>query len=465
MYNVKEAVDLYKSGVSVKELSEKYNYSDTHIRNKLKEQGIKLNGNIVMTKERTFEAVSMYNQGIPVKEIADKMSVSTTSVRDALIREGVYKKKQFFSIPREEWNVVTQKIKDGYTIKELAKEYNTSESAFDNYINKNNINPSKRLLLSEEEKKKIVELHNTGFNTVEIGNKLGRSDSTIGRYLISIGYENEGNSMKKADKQIAFKLYRDGYTNQQIWELKFQGIYNPKTIESHIKKAGLGRKGGNFNPNTVRDYFQQIDTPEKAYVLGYIFADGHVGEKQIRLECIRKDVELLNFVIEQLSPGTKIHEFTKPPRRWKDGHTSSVLETYYCSVGCWEHVRDLKKYNLYHRKQCMDYPLPELDKDLYRDFLRGVFDGDGTTWVQNGTPKVSICFDHNQACEMEEILKEAGVITKPNNNIIDMDKYGSNISHLRITRLKDVKAFFNYIYYDQNLFCLTRKYKKFKNSL
>ena len=113
----------------------------------------------------------------------------------------------------------------------------------------------------------------------------------------------------------------------------------------------------------------------------------------------------------------------------------------------------------------MDYPLPELDKDLYRDFLRGVFDGDGTTWVQNGTPKVSICFDHNQACEMEEILKEAGVITKPNNNIIDMDKYGSNISHLRITRLKDVKAFFNYIYYDQNLFCLTRKYKKFKNSL
>ncbi len=37
----------------------------------------------------------------------------------------------------------------------------------------------------------------------------------------------------------------------------------------------------NFNPNLVLDYFKTIDSKEKAYCLGLLFADGHITKRNM----------------------------------------------------------------------------------------------------------------------------------------------------------------------------------------
>lgn len=41
--------------------------------------------------------------------------------------------------------------------------------------------------LTQEEKEKIIQLYNDGYNTVQTGEILGRSDCTIGSYLKKCG--------------------------------------------------------------------------------------------------------------------------------------------------------------------------------------------------------------------------------------------------------------------------------------
>ena len=45
-------------------------------------------------------------------------------------------------------------------------------------------------------------------------------------------------------------------------------------------------------------YFQNIDTPEKAYILGLLLSDGSVSKSNaISFSQVRTRVELLNFII------------------------------------------------------------------------------------------------------------------------------------------------------------------------
>ena len=47
------------------------------------------------------------------------------------------------------------------------------------------------------------------------------------------------------------------------------------------------------------NYFETIDTPEKAYFLGFLYADGSISNtvknKRVKINLAKKDIELLYF--------------------------------------------------------------------------------------------------------------------------------------------------------------------------
>ena len=55
------------------------------------------------------------------------------------------------------------------------------------------------------------------------------------------------------------------------------------------------------------DYFEKIDTKDKAYFLGFMFADGNNFLKGIRLEIHSKDVEILNLFKKYIKYSGKIY--------------------------------------------------------------------------------------------------------------------------------------------------------------
>lgn len=133
-----------------------------------------------------------------------------------------------------------------------------------------------------------------------------------------------------------------------------------------------------INKSAVGDYFRQIDTTEKAYILGLLAADGCVSDaSRITLGLQQKDEQLLRFVHARLAPKHSIHTSTAGFLSFS--FTSRIM------------ADDLSRWGVVPRKsRVLEWPA-ELG-EMQRPFLLGYFDGDGSAHVQRGLyPRWSVC--------------------------------------------------------------------------
>ncbi len=122
-------------------------------------------------------------------------------------------------------------------------------------------------------------------------------------------------------------------------------------------------------------FFDKIDTPEKAYMLGFIAADGCIinnppNERTLQIRVHSRDEELLRKFCSLLGNDNLniYHEYTSRK------NPASVLR-----LGSVNIVESLAKYNITPRKSLTLQPYREIDKGLIPHYIRGYFDGDG--WV------------------------------------------------------------------------------------
>jgi hypothetical protein len=144
-------------------------------------------------------------------------------------------------------------------------------------------------------------------------------------------------------------------------------------VKDYNKKQIIKRKDVNYIKKRKyfynEDFFERIDNEEKAYFLGFLFADG----------CVINNVEKYRYQVT-----LKLHT--------KDKH---ILEEFIKKINgemdVWTHgQRDICEINLSGKKIVTDlinkgvvpnktftitYPI--IDEYLERHFLRGYFDGDG----------------------------------------------------------------------------------------
>lgn len=346
----------------------------------------------------------------------------------------------------------------GMTLRDIHRQdYNdiSLDSFRKQFTNSHNSLKKKKIApLGDSEKSLILELHDKGYTNIDIAKAIKRNDTTVGRFLRSKGRTSNAFVLSDRNKTRIISLYQAGLSGRQIWERYFSDVCCQKTVEQFVRDEGISRRSGVYNSSITSNYFHEINNANKAYLLGYIYADGHITNKNIRLECVADDRELLEYAIKEFSPTSKIHVYNKKGRLMN-----------YCYVGNVDIVHDLNLIGFNSKKQGCNVEIPTLDSRFYPDFVRGLFDGDGTAWVQNEALHISICLDAKPALQIEKILKSAGVLTKPTNNIIDMSKYGSHIHHLRITRKHDVLAFCKYIYYQKDVYKLQRKFTKILHNL
>jgi hypothetical protein len=133
------------------------------------------------------------------------------------------------------------------------------------------------------------------------------------------------------------------------------------------------------HPNIKIDYFKDIDTKEKAYWLGFIYADGFITRDRNILRFGMGISEKDEIIIDKfckaidLNPNYKqyVHQDNTVRIRIANNRFSKNLENHGVIVGS-EKSKNIK--------------LPELkNTDLDLAFLLGHFDGDGTT----GTSRIT----------------------------------------------------------------------------
>ena len=120
-------------------------------------------------------------------------------------------------------------------------------------------------------------------------------------------------------------------------------------------------------------YFDKIDSGEKAYLLGFICADGclyHSVAKQkqdiIRITIKADDEEILNLFNEAFKCDKPIYYYHR------NGNQYAALELVSQRI-----VDNIKNLGIEYNKTYGN-TIPEIDEKYMFDFIRGYFDGDGS---------------------------------------------------------------------------------------
>ncbi len=170
-------------------------------------------------------------------------------------------------------------------------------------------------------------------------------------------------------------LYLEGISVSKICELKKLDRHN---LSRRFKKDGLSvRKGFSYarKYNLNEHYFDVIDTEEKAYILGFIYADGNnlFRLNRISIHLSVTDEEILKKM-SHIFFGEEILKYNF--RTNKDGKVFKYVWLNLFSKHLSQHLATLGVVEAKSHK----IVFPEwLDKSLYCHFIRGLIDGDG--WI------------------------------------------------------------------------------------
>lgn len=247
------------------------------------------------------------------------------------------------------------------------------------------------------------------------------------------------------------QLYKAGVSAKQ---LGFKYGISKRKIQQWAEDEGIKRSISDSIRSTYfnQNIFDNIDTEEKAYWLGFFYADAYNSDK------INTVILSLNSIdYDHLVKCANFFELTENNifnKKTKGGYSVSTLKIYskkICTrlteLGCPRAKSFIIKY-------------PEwINPDLNSHFIRGLFDGDGSLNKRqnNNEWKFSLVTTKECGKKIIQIIQEATgqtlkfrYISKTNNNTYELSTNG-NIK---------VNKIMNYLY-NNSIIRLKRKYQKY----
>jgi hypothetical protein len=174
-------------------------------------------------------------------------------------------------------------------------------------------------------------------------------------------------------------------------------------------RYGVPRSPKQWGGNTIRwqtdrDFFAAIDTPGKAYTLGFLIADGHVHKTGYKIQVSVKeaDAALLSAIAAEMGCDAPL---TTTINRYDGSRMARLL---LCGKKL---VDDLGKMGIYHDKT-HTATFPAVPPEFERDLVRGLWDGDGYIGQRQieliGTPAllsgVSVAVQKHTGCLLRRRL-------------------------------------------------------------
>ena len=153
----------------------------------------------------------------------------------------------------------------------------------------------------------------------------------------------------------------------------------PQTVRqwriAHGLQEPLRRYPGHVKYQMDGDFFAEIDTPEKAYVLGFIVADGavHKNGRSVDIAVKASDVDILRAIAKVLGSDAPINRKVST-----GGYGGVAREQVRLHLSRQKLVSDLAALGV-HRNKTFTATYPVISASLERHMVRGLFDGDG--WI------------------------------------------------------------------------------------
>ena len=305
---------------------------------------------------------------------------------------------------------------------------------------------------ASEYEDEIIDLANSGMNIKQISETLMFDRNTISVFLRRHGIHFASNCHEIHNKENdIIQDYLNGLSCRQLAEKYGKNVCSIKrmlNVHNVIDNSRTARKYI-FNNNI----FETIDTEEKAYWLGFLYADGYNDEEKGELEITLKISDKGH--LENLSRYIN----SVPPILVKErvvNCNSKQLIVCRISIYSKKMSQDLSRHGCTQKKSfSIQYPY-WIRSDLERHFIRGFMDGDGTVYISsNGSIHTGITSHLDFVNQFEDRMIELGLY----NRRTKLSKTGKAFSSIHGGN-KQHQKMFHYLYDNATVY-LERKYKKF----
>ena len=150
---------------------------------------------------------------------------------------------------------------------------------------------------------------------------------------------------------------------------------------------------GGHNRSQINQSFFKSWSPQMAYVLGYIFADGAIEDVQkssrtcyIAMSSV--DVSILNQVRQSMNSNHKFYLRKSRLVTYLNGKSYTSKDSFIFRIGSKLMYNDLLELGVTPRKS-LSIPFPTIPTEYLHFFVRGYFDGDGCLHLKEDKyPKV-----------------------------------------------------------------------------
>lgn len=288
---------------------------------------------------------------------------------------------------------------------------------------------------------------------LEIGEKLGRSESAVRAKCFELDlYKKE---LPWEEWELNF--VKDNYMEMATKEIAEILDRSPSAIGLKASRMGMKK----YPYYCDYHYFDEIDTEEKAYWLGFIASDGWISKNEknnsgaIGIELQYGDIGHLRKFNKSIGGNYQITD------RWRSCSISTHPEklNHMCCIRIFsiKMYDSLEKLGL-SKDKSYTVGIPDLREDLLRHYLRGYFDGDGCFCLSNKSFDISyITASEKMASDIIDSLSKIGIIIHDNTY---KTEYGTIMHRPEIYKNSEKIKFLDWIYKDSSVY-LDRKYKKY----
>jgi hypothetical protein len=200
-----------------------------------------------------------------------------------------------------------------------------------------------------EQRAEAARLYAAGMPVEEIASRAGMSMKTVYRGVLEAGIplRNTGSGLGPrspvrpvTDDEVreVVRRYEAGESSSVIGAAMGRGR---SVIVGTLRRQGIARRGrseslrGCHRRYTLDEAcFESVDTPEKAYALGFIATDGHVNPDSLRIALQRRDVAVLGFFQRLLRSDAPISDCAEAREIKIGGQKSPGEKTYFSSAIC-----------------------------------------------------------------------------------------------------------------------------------
>ena len=300
-------------------------------------------------------------------------------------------------------------------------------------------------------------LNNHSINSIQ--NKCSRLNlSRVNKSMIKNYNQEEWN---KKDEEFLINNYHL-YSRKELANILNR---TASAIQNKARRLNLKKESKYYYD---KEYFNIIDSEEKAYWLGFIYADGYVEKYSLGIELAYKDINHLKKFNKSINGNleVKTRERNGCFNGKKYNNANTTQKMCRIRVHCYEMVKDLNKYGVVPNKTYLNLSIPNIDEKYIIPFIRGYFDGDGA--VVNEKYKTRL--GANITSANINILNQFRTYLYDNYNICsnittenkDSKEFSTvDIYKLQINGMSNSYRFLNLLYSNANIY-LDRKYNTFK---